>query len=162
MTLPWRLWSLAWLILAGLVTALGLHPVFSGAPWPIAGLLAAVCLASFGLSVFVSCGLLALGVLTDFATDAPIGSWPLALLSGYGVALTVWDRQPPLSPIQAEIVALCAGLVAAGVGLVIGAGIAGLPIIDRADITRDLMMTALAYPAMRFLLIPSSIRDARR
>jgi len=162
MTLPWRLWVFMWLLIAGLATAFGLHPAFSGVPWPAAGLLAGVCFACFGLSVFVGAGLVILGLLMDFATDSPIGAWPVAFLAAYAVALIVWDRQPPLSPLLAELIALPAALIAAGLGLVIAGNIAGETLIDRSGVFGDLMVTALAYPAVRFILIPASVREARR
>jgi hypothetical protein len=98
----------------------------AGAWWPIAGLWLAAGLASFGLSVWVAGCLMLLGVAMDFMGEAPIGAWPLALLSAYAVALVAWDRQPPIRVIGAEIISLLVGgFIAASLALTIAGSIAG-------------------------------------
>lgn len=162
MTLPWRIWVLLLTALAAMITAYGMRTGMAGAWWPIAGLWLAAGFASFGLSVWVAGCLMILGLTMDFMGDAPIGSWPLALLCCYGVALVAWDRTPPLPVIGAEIISLVGGFIAASLALGVAAGIAGHPGFARSALVGDFFMTALIYPLARFVIIPASIRVARR
>lgn len=162
MTLPWRLWVLLLTVLAGLVTATGMQPGLTGVWWPIAGLWLAAGLASFGLSVWVAICLMLLGISMDFMGEAPIGAWPMALLSAYGVALVAWDRQPPIPVIGAEIIAMIGGFIAVSVALGIAGSIAGHAGFARGPLMADFVMTALIYPLVRFIIVPASIRVARR
>lgn len=162
MTWPWRVWVLLMTAMAGFVTAFGMQPVLGGLWWPIAGLWLAAGLASFGLSVWVAICLILLGVFMDFLGEAPVGAWPLALLCAYGVALVAWDRQPPVPVIFAEAVAVTGGLVAAGVALGVAGGIAGHPGFSREGFMTDFLATGALYPLARYLIVPASIRVARR
>lgn len=162
MTSLWRIWVLLFAGAAILLTAVGMQPRFAGAWWPISGLWLAVGFASFGLSVWVGATLLALGVVMDLMTEAPLGAWSLALLSAYGVALVAWDRQPPISVYAAETIAVIGGMIAASLALSAAGGIAGFPGLDRSGLLADFIITAMLYPAVRFILIPRSIRAARR
>jgi hypothetical protein len=161
-TLPWRLWVLLLTVLAFLTTAFGMQVGMAGAWWPIAGLWLAAGLASFGLSVWVAGCLIILGVGMDFMGDAPIGAWPLALLGAYAVALVAWDRQPPIPVVGAEIISILGGFVAASVMLGIAGSIAGHEGFARGPLMADFVMTGLLYPLVRFVIIPASIRVARR
>lgn len=162
MTLPWRLWVLLLTVVAGLTSAFGMQVGMASAWWPIAGLWLAAGLASFGLSVWVAGCLMLLGVAMDFMSEAPIGAWPLALLAAYGVALVAWDRQPPIPVIGAEIIALIGGFIAASVALGVAGSIAGHTGFARGPLMADFLMTGLLYPLARFVIIPASIRVARR
>lgn len=162
MTLPWRIWVLILTVLAALTSAFGMQAGMAGAWWPIAGLWLAAGLASFGLSVWVAGCLMMLGVAMDFLGEAPIGAWPLALLAAYGVALIAWDRQPPIPVIGAEIIALVGGFIAASVALGIAGSVAGHTGFARGPLMADFLMTALLYPLVRFVIVPASIRVARR
>jgi hypothetical protein len=162
MTWPWRVWVVMLTTLAGLITAFGVQVGAANMWWPIAGFWLAAGLASFGLSVWVAINLILLGVFMDFVGEAPIGAWPLALLSAYGVALVAWDRQPPVPVFMAEIVAVAGGLIAAGIALGFASGVAGLPGFSRAGFMSDFIVTAALYPLARFVIIPASIRVARR
>ena len=162
MTWPWRVWVLLMTMLAGFMTAFGTQPAVGGWWWPIAGLWLAAGLAAFGLSVWVAICLILLGVFMDFVGEAPIGAWPLALLCAYGVALVAWDRQPPVPVVFAEGVAVIGGLIAAGIALGIAGGVAGHPGFSRAGFMSDFLVTAAFYPLARYLIVPSSIRVARR
>lgn len=162
MTLPWRIWVVMLTVLAGLITAYGMRAGMAGAWWPIAGLWLAAGLASFGLSVWVAGCLILLGLTMDFMGEAPIGAWPLALLCSYGVALVAWDRQPPIPVLGAEIISLVGGFIAASIALGVAASIAGHPGFARGVLIGDFFMTALIYPLARFVIIPASIRVARR
>lgn len=162
MNVPLRLWVFLVCSLAALTTAFGMQPSFGGMWWPVAGLWAAAVLAPFGLSVWVAICLIALGVVMDFMTEAPVGAWPLALISAYGVALVAWDRQPPVPVWGAELVSVLGGLVAAGAALGLAAAVSGHAGFSRAGFMGDFILTALLYPFVRFLLIPRSIRTARR
>lgn len=162
MTFPWRLWVLLITLLCAFITAFGMQAGLVKTWWPVAGLWAAACWASFGLSVWAAGCLLVLGVLMDFMTESPIGAWSLALLSAYGVALVAWDRQPPVPVFIAEAVAVLGGMVAAALALMAAGGIAGYPGLSRAGFLPDFFVTILLYPVVRFVLIPGSIRGARR
>lgn len=162
MTLPWRLWVLLLTFVAGVTSAFGMQVGMASAWWPIAGLWLAAGLASFGLSVWVAGCLMLLGVAMDFMSEAPIGAWPLALLAAYGVALVAWDRQPPIPVIGAEIIALIGGFIAASVALGVAGSIAGHTGFARGPLMADFLMTGLLYPLARFVIIPASIRVARR
>jgi hypothetical protein len=98
----------------------------------------------------------------DYMGEAPIGSWPLALLSAYAVALIAWDRQPPIRVMSAEIISLVGGFIVVSLTLGIAASVAGHPGFARNMLTGDFIMTALLYPVVRFLILPASIRVARR
>jgi hypothetical protein len=161
-TLPWRLWVLLLTVLAGLTSAFGMQAGMAGAWWPIAGLWLAAGLASFGLSVWVAICLMLLGIAMDFMGEAPIGAWSLALLAAYGVALVAWDRQPPIPVVGAEIIAMIGGFIAASVALGIAGSIAGHAGFARGSLMADFFMTALLYPLVRFVIVPASIRVARR
>jgi hypothetical protein len=161
-TAAWRLWVLVLVVLAGLTTAFGMKAGMVAVWWPIAGLWLATGLASFGLSVWVAGCLLMLGLSMDFMHDAPIGAWPLAFLSAYGVALVAWDRQPPIPVVFAEAIALIGGFIAASIALGVAASIAGEPGFSRGALTGDFIMTALLWPLVRFVVLPASIRVARR
>jgi hypothetical protein len=162
MTPSWRLWIIFHVFVAAAITVLGMQPEWTGMWWPVAGLWLAFSWATFGLSVWAAGWLLVLGVVMDLMTEAPLGAWPLALLSAYGVALVAWDRQPPISVLAAEMVAVIAGLVAAGLALGAASGIAGQAGFSRAALMGDFLATALLYPVARFILIPKSIRASRR
>lgn len=162
MTLPWRIWVLLLTVLAGLTTAFGMQPGMATAWWPIAGLWLAAGLASFGLSVWVAGCLMLLGMAMDFMGEAPIGAWPLALLCAYGVALVAWDRQPPIPVVMAEIIAVIGGFIAASIALGIAGSVAGHVGFARGALMADFAMTALLYPLVRFIIVPASIRVARR
>lgn len=164
MTWPWRVWVVFLTLLAGFTTAFGTQVGMSSIWWPVAGLWLAASLASFGLSVWVAGSLILLGVFMDFIGEAPIGAWPMALLSAYGVALVAWDRQATSGvPVMvAEFVAVIGGLIAAGVTLSLAAGIAGHPGFSRDGFMTDFLLTAALYPLIRFVTIPASIRDNRR
>ena len=118
--------------------------------------------ASFGLSVWVAGCLIMLGLAMDYMGEAPLGAWPLALLSAYGVALIAWDRQPPIPVVGAEAIAVIGGFIAASIALGIAGSIAGHPGFARGALTGDFIMTALLYPIVRFVILPASIRVARR
>ena len=162
MTWPWRVWVLLLTLLAAFITVFGMQVGMADMWWPIAGFWLAAGLASFGLSVWVAICLILLGVFMDFTGEAPLGAWPLALLSAYGVALVAWDRQPPVPVFMAEIVAVAGGLIAAGMALGIASGLAGVQGFSRAGFMSDFLLTAALYPLARFVIIPASIRVARR
>lgn len=162
MTAAWRIWVLVLVVLAALMTAFGMRAGMVGMWWPIAGLWLAGGLAAFGLSVWVAGCLTLLGLVMDYLGEAPIGSWPLALLSAYGVALVAWDRQPPIPVVGAEALSVGGGFIAAIIALGIAASIAGEPGFARGALTGDFIMTALLYPLVRFVILPASIRVARR
>jgi hypothetical protein len=162
MTWPWRVWVLLLTMIAGFISAFGMQPGMAGLWWPVAGLWLAAGLAAFGLSIWVAICLMLLGVFMDFTGEAPIGAWPLALLCAYGVALVAWDRQPPMPVIFAEVVAVAGGLIAAGIALGVAGGIAGHPGFSRAGFMTDFFITAALYPLARFVIVPTSIRVARR
>jgi len=161
-TAAWRIWVLVLVVIAGLTTAFGMRAGMVAMWWPISGLWLAAGLAAFGLSVWVAGCLTLLGLVMDYMGEAPIGSWPLALLSAYGVALVAWDRQPPIPVAFAEAIAVGGGLVAASIALGVAASIAGEPGFARGALTGDFIMTALLYPLVRFVILPASIRVARR
>ncbi len=162
MTLPWRIWVLLLTMLAAFTSAFGMQVGLAGSWWPIAGLWLAAGLASFGLSVWVAGCLILLGVAMDFMGEAPIGSWPLALLGAYGVALVAWDRQPPIPVVGAEIIAIVGGMIAAAFLLALAGSIAGHTGFSRGGFMTDFLITALLYPLARFVIVPASIRVARR
>ena len=162
MTWPWRVWVVLLTMLAGLSTAFGMQPGMAGVWWPVAGIWLAAGLASFGLSIWSAICLVLLGIFMDYMGEAPIGAWSLALLSAYGVALVAWDRQPPVPVVFAEAVAVIGGSIAAGVALGIAGGIAGHPGFSRAGFMTDFLLTALLYPVARYIVVPGSIREARR
>lgn len=162
MTAAWRIWVLVLVVLAALMTAFGMRAGMVGMWWPIAGLWLAGGLAAFGLSVWVAGCLAMLGLVMDYMGEAPIGSWPLALLSAYGVALVAWDRQPPIPVVGAEALSVAGGFIAAIIALGVAASIAGEPGFARGALTGDFIMTALLYPLVRFVILPASIRVARR
>jgi hypothetical protein len=161
MNVPFRLWALFLVTLCGAVTAFGLQPGFGGLPWPVAGLWAAAVLAPFGLSVWVAGCLIALGVTVDFMTEAPVGAWPLAFLSAYGVGLVAWDGRPPVQVIVGEAITVIGGMIAAGIALIIAGTIAGHPGFARDALINDFLLTAAVYPVIRYLLIPADIRKSR-
>ncbi len=162
MTVAWRLWVLMLTAVAAMVTAYGMKVGMSGAWWPIAGLWLTATLASFGLSIWVAGCLILLGLAMDYMGEAPIGAWPMALLAAYAVALVAWDRQPPIRVISAEIISLLGGFIVVSLALTIAGSIAGHPGFARNALTGDFIMTALLYPVVRFLILPASIRVARR
>lgn len=162
MTTAWRLWVLILVVLAGLTTAFGMRVGLGAVWWPIAGLWLAAGLASFGLSVWVAGCLIMLGLVMDYMGEAPIGSWPLALLCAYGVALVAWDRQPPIPVVGAEVISVVGGFIAASLALGVAGAIAGHPGFARGALTGDFIMTAILYPLVRFVILPASIRVARR
>lgn len=162
MTAAWRIWVLVLVVLAGLTTAFGMRAGMVGMWWPIAGLWLAAGLAAFGLSVWVAGCLTMLGLVMDYMGEAPIGSWPLALLAAYGVALVAWDRQPPIPVVFAEAIAVFGGFVVAIIALGVAGSIAGHTGFARGALTGDFIMTALLYPLVRFVILPASIRVARR
>ena len=162
MTAAWRMWVLMLVVLAGLATAFGMRAGMVGMWWPITGLWLAGGLAAFGLSVWVAGCLTMLGLVMDYMGEAPIGSWPLALLSAYGVALVAWDRQPPIPVVFAEAIAILGGFIVAFIALGIAGSIAGRVGFARGALTGDFIMTALLYPLVRFVILPASIRVARR
>lgn len=162
MTTAWRLWVLVLVILAGLTAAFGMRAGMVTVWWPIAGLWLTAGLAAFGLSVWVAGCLLALGVAMDLMGDAPVGAWPLALLAAYGVALVAWDRQPPIPVVGAEAISVIGGILAAGIALNVAASIAGEPGFARGALTGDFIITAMLWPLIRFVILPASIRVARR
>jgi hypothetical protein len=162
LTLPWRLWLLILTAAAALSTAAGMQPGSGGSWWPIAGLWLAAAWASVGLSVWAAGCLTVLGLLMDFMSEAPIGAWPLALLSAYGVALVAWDRSPPVPVIAVEVVSVVGGIIVCWLALAAAGGIAGNPASARSGILTNFLLTALLYPLVRFILIPGSVRGARR
>ncbi|MBI1359945.1 MAG: hypothetical protein GC155_06625 [Alphaproteobacteria bacterium] len=162
MTFPWRLWQLVLTAFAAFTTAAGMQPGWGGAWWPIAGLWLAASWASVGLSVWAAGCLLLLGLLMDFMSEAPIGAWPLALLCAYGVGLVAWDRSPPVPVIGAELVSVGGGIIACWLALAAAGGISGEPAFARTGVVYDFLITALLYPVARFVLIPASVRGARR
>lgn len=164
MTWPWRVWVLFMALFAAAVTAFGTQTGMGGLWWPVAGLWLAAGLASFGLSIWVAICLILLGVFMDFLGEAPIGAWPLALLFAYGVALVAWDRQATsgVPVFIAEIIAVVGGLIAAGVALNIAAGIASHKGFSGDRFMADFLLTAALYPLARFVIVPASIREARR
>lgn len=162
MTVAWRLWVLALTVIAAMVTVYGMHAGMSGAWWPVAALWLTTAFASFGLSIWVAGNLILLGLVMDYMGEAPIGAWPLALLAAYGVALIAWDRQPPIRVISAEIISLVGGFIVVSLALAVAGSIAGHPGFARNALTGDFIMTALLYPVVRFLILPASIRVARR
>jgi hypothetical protein len=161
-TTPWRIWVLLLVVVAGLTTAFGMHAGFVNLWWPIAGLWLSAGFAAFGLSVWVAICLTMLGVAMDYMTEAPIGAWPLALLSAYGAAVVFWDRQPPIPVVWAEVLAVFGGLFAAFIALGVAGSIAGHPGFARNALTGDFIITAALYPLARFVILPASIRVARR
>ncbi len=162
MTAAWRLWVLLLTAVAAMITTYGMHPGMAGAWWPIAGLWLTATLASFGLSIWVAGCLILLGLAMDYMGEAPIGAWPLALLAAYAVALIAWDRQPPIRVISAEIISLVGGFIVVSLALAVAGSVAGHPGFARNALTGDFIMTALLYPVVRFLILPASIRVARR
>jgi hypothetical protein len=161
-TVAWRLWVVLLTVLAAAVTAYGMRVGMADAWWPIAALWLTTALASFGLSIWASGCFILLGLAMDYMGEAPIGSWPLALLSAYAVALIAWDRQPPIRVISAEIISLVGGFIVVSLTLGIAASVAGHPGFARSALTGDFIMTALLYLPVRFLILPASIRVARR
>ena len=164
MTWPWRVWVIMMTLIAGMITAFGMQPGMASIWWPVAGMWLAAGFASFGLSVWVALNLVVLGVFMDYMGEAPLGAWPLALLCAYGVALVAWDRHATsgVPVLVSEVVAVSGGLIAAAIALGMAAGIAGLPGFSRAGFMTDFLMTALSYPFVRFVIVPASIRVARR
>lgn len=162
MTVAWRLWVLALTVIAAMVTVYGMHAGMAGAWWPIAALWLTTAFAAFGLSIWVAGNLILLGLVMDYMGEAPIGAWPLALLAAYAVALIAWDRQPPIRVISAEIISLVGGFIVVSLALAVAGSIAGHPGFARNALTGDFIMTALLYPVVRFLILPASIRVARR
>ena len=162
MTTAWSLWVLILVVLAALTTAFGMRVGLGTVWWPIAGLWLAAGFAAFGLSVWVAGCLIMLGLVMDYMGEAPIGSWPLALLCAYGVALIAWDRQPPIPVVGAEAIALIGGIIAVSLALGLAGSIAGHPGFARGALTGDFIMTAILYPLARFVILPASIRVARR
>ncbi len=162
MSLPWRIWVLFLTLLATFVTAFGMQPALAGVWWPVAGLWLAAGLGAYGLSVWVAVCLLTHGVVLDLMTDAPIGAWPLAFLLAYGMGVLSWDRHPPVSRTVVEIAALIGGLLAAAAALGLSAGVAGHEGFSRAGFLTDFLITAALYPIVRYLLVPSDMREARR
>jgi len=161
-TLAWRLWVVVLMVLAALVTAYGMRVGVGSAWWPIPALWLTTTLAAFGLSIWASGGFILLGLAMDFMGEAPVGAWPLALLSAYAVALVAWDRQPPIRVISAELISLVGGCIVISLTLGVAAAIAGHPGFSRNALTGDFIMTALMYPVIRFMILPASIRVARR
>lgn len=157
-----RVWVVLLTLLCGAAWAYGLQPAVAGVWWPVAGLWAAAALAPYGLSVWVAGWLIVLGVVMDLMSEAPVGAWPLALISAYGVALVAWDRQPPVPVVAAEAAAVIGGLIAAWLALMAAGGVSGHAGFARAGVTGDFLVTAMLYPVIRFFLIPASIRTARR
>jgi hypothetical protein len=162
MTLPWRVWVLALAVVAAMSTAFGMRPGMYAQMWPIAGLWLTAFVAPFGLSVWAAAVLTALGLAMDLMTEAPVGAWALALLSAYGVGLIAWDRQPPLSVPTVEAITVIGGAVAIYVALTAAGGIAGQTGFSAAALIPDFFITALLYPALRFVFLPVSIREGRR
>lgn len=162
MSVPWRIWVLFLTGLAILVTAFGMQPALGGYWWPVAGLWLAAGFAPYGLSIWAAICLLLNGVVVDLMTDAPIGAWPLAFLLAYGVGVFAWDRHPPVSRIVVEFFAVVGGLIAAALALGLAAGVAGYEGFSRAGFMTDFVITAALYPIVRYLLIPSDLRGARR
>lgn len=156
----WRLWIGVATLFAGWFTSFGYSP---GMPswWPIAGLWAAAAWASYGLSVWVAGCLLLLGLFTDFMSEAPVGSWALAFLSAYGVALLAWDRAPPLAGFIAEIIAVVGGMIAAGFALALAGAVSGSVGFWRDGFFYDFLLTALLYPAARFVLTVAHEKEVR-
>lgn len=162
MNVPWRIWVIFLSVLAILVTAFGMQPALENVWWPVAGLWLAAGLASYGLSVWAAICLMMTGVVLDLMTDAPIGAWPLAFLLAYGVGVFAWDRHPPVSRLVVETAAVIGGLLVAAAALGLAAGIAGYEGFARAGFLTDFLMTALLYPIVRYLLVPSDLRESRR
>jgi hypothetical protein len=158
---PFRLWVLLITLLCAAISAFGLQPGYGGMPWPVAALWAAAAFAAFGLSVWVAFCLIVLGVLMDFMTEAPIGAWPLAILSAYGVALVAWDRQPPVSVWAAEAISVIGGMIAAAVALWAAGAIARHVGFSRAGFMGDFIVTAITYLVVRFVLLPADIRSGK-
>lgn len=162
MTAAWRLWVLMLVVLAAFTTAFGMRAGLGSVWWPITGLWLAAGLAAFGLSIWVAGCLIMLGLVMDYMGEAPLGAWPLALLCAYGVALVAWDRQPPIPVVGAEAIAVIGGFIAASIALGIAGSIAGHTGFARGALTGDFIMTALLYPFARYVILPASIRVARR
>lgn len=162
MSVPWRIWVLFWTIVSALVTAFGMQPALEGVWWPVAGLWLAAGFASYGLSVWAAICLLINGIILDLMTDAPIGAWPLTFLLAYGVAVITWDRHPPVSRTVVEFGAVIGGVFAAAAALSLAAGVAGYEGFSRAGFLMDFVVTAALYPVVRYLLVPSDLREARR
>lgn len=156
-----RLWVVFLAVLCALVTGFGMQPGFGSLPWPIAGLWAAAVLAPYGLSVWSAGWLLLVGIAMDYMTEAPLGAWPLALISAYGVALVAWDRSPPLPVWGAEAVSVLGGMIAAIVALGLAGAVSGHAGFSRANLMSDFLATALLYLPVRFLLIPRDIRSGK-
>lgn len=162
MSVPWRIWVFVLTGLAILVTAFGMQPALGGYWWPVAGLWLAAGFAPYGLSIWAAVCLLLNGVVVDLMTDAPIGAWPLAFLLAYGVGVFAWDRHPPVSRVVVEFFAVIGGLIVAALALGLAAGVAGYEGFSRAGFLTDFIITAALYPIVRFLLVPSDLREARR
>ncbi len=162
MNVPWRIWVLVLTGLASLVTAFGMQPALAGYWWPVAGLWLAAGFASYGLSVWAAVCLLLNGVILDLMTDAPVGAWPLAFLLAYGVGVFAWDRHPPVSRVFVEFAAVVGGLIAAALALGLAAGVAGYEGFTRSGFLTDFLITAALYPIVRFLIVPTDLREARR
>lgn len=162
MSLPWRIWVLLLTLVSCFVSVFGMQPLLGDYWWPVAGLWLAAGLASYGLSVWAAVCLLFNGVVLDLMTDAPIGAWPLAFLLAYGVGVVAWDRHPPVSRFVVEFFAVVGGLIAASGALGLAAGVAGYEGFSRAGFFTDFLITAALYPVVRYLLVPSDLREARR
>jgi hypothetical protein len=162
MTGFWRLWIVIMTVAAALVTGFGLRPGMTGQWWPVAGLWAAAVWASYGLSVWSAVALMLLGVMMDYMTEGPIGAWPLALLSAYGVGLVAWDRAPPIAGFIAEGITVIGGMIAAGLALWIAGSISGQAGFWRDGFFYDFLLTALLYPAARFAFVVADPKEQRR
>ncbi|MEZ5937819.1 MAG: hypothetical protein R3C52_06320 [Hyphomonadaceae bacterium] len=162
MTPIWRAWVVVLIVGAVVVSGFGMGVGKSNDPWPIAGLWVAALLAPYGLSVWVAICLTVLGVSMDFMTEAPLGAWPLALLAAYGVALLAWEQYPPYPLWLMETIAVIGGMVAAGIALATAASISENSGFAWGPLLQDFAMTGVLYIALRFFLLPASVREQRQ
>jgi hypothetical protein len=157
--------AFAALLLAGLAF-LKVNPAFSGWWWPVGGLWAAAAWAAIGLSLWSALWLVALGLVGDVLTEAPLGAWPLAFLAAYGAGLAAWrlfapedaDRAQLNQRLAAEGVALVLGGALAVAALALAGGVSGRSGFASDAVIDDILLTAALYPIARFFLIPSQWR----
>ncbi len=162
MSLPWRIWVVMIAALCIALTGIGMGTGMPLDLWPVAGLWMAAGFASVGLSVWIGSWLIVVGVAMDLMTEAPVGAWPLALICAYGVALAGWSRSPPMPVWVAEVIAVAGGMVVAALALGVAGGVSGHSGFSRSAFLYDFLVTALLYPAVRFVLVPGSIRREGR
>ena len=147
----------------GSITAFGMQAGMAGMWWPVAGLWLAAGLASFGLSVWVAICLILLGVFMDFhrrGADRGVAAGPaVRLWRGAG---RLGQAGPPRPGIRGRD--RCRRRRADRCRRSAGHRRRHCrpPGFSRAGFMTDFVLTAALYPLARFVIVPASIRVARR